>query len=361
MYPHFLLSRLLLRFQTTDEDVHGELSAMALTPDGSLWVGSDELRSVERLSPLEPFVYGEQRTFHLSDYVELFNHDGEVDIEGMDYNDGYLWLTGSHSFKRKKSKADKKMDREAIERLAEVGPELNRYLLARIPVFAGELVKQAAHPDNPDHTLHAGSLQKLGDHNELIDALRDDKHLGPFLGFALPNKENGFDIEGLAAFGNRLFLGLRGPVLRGWALILEIEVEELTPGVLTLKPVGPDRQRYKKHFVHLNGLGIRELCLHHESLLILAGPTMDLEGAMKVFRLPGILNLESESISQQGDDLDLLFDLPFTIGSDHAEGMALYSCLGQPESLLLVYDSPDPARMPTPHEVFADIFLLRKE
>ena len=64
-----------------------------------------------------------------------------------------------------------------------------------------------------------------------MEALRQDPHLGPFLRTShgeadgkharapLASKENGFDIEGLAAFDRRLILGLRGPVLRGWAML----------------------------------------------------------------------------------------------------------------------------------------------
>ena len=47
----------------------------------------------------------------------------------------------------------------------------------------------------------------------------------------LPSKDNGLDIEGLAVLGNRVYLGLRGPVLRGRAIILELELEESEPGV----------------------------------------------------------------------------------------------------------------------------------
>ena len=47
---------------------------------------------------------------------------------------------------------------------------------------------------------------------ELAKALKRDAHLGPFR--KIPSKENGFDVEGIAARGSRLLLGLRGPVLR---------------------------------------------------------------------------------------------------------------------------------------------------
>lgn len=53
MPESFLLSRVLLQFENGSEDLLQELSAIARTPDGSLWVGSDELITIERLSPGE--------------------------------------------------------------------------------------------------------------------------------------------------------------------------------------------------------------------------------------------------------------------------------------------------------------------
>jgi hypothetical protein len=277
----------------------------------------------------------------------------------MDYADGYLWFTGSHSTKRKKTK-NKKMD-TAIERLSTLKAEPNRYMLGRIPLLGDELVQHYAASDDAQDMLRAASLQKQGEKNSLIAALQEDDHLGPFLTFPLPNKENGFDIEGLAVRDNRLFLGFRGPVLRGWAIILEIALEEQEAGTLALQPIGEAGEPYKKHFVYLNGLGIRELCWHHDDLLILAGPTMDLEVAMQLFRFHNAFDLEQDSLTyQEPGKLELIFTLPFTIGTDHAEGMTIFPCLGQEDALLMLYDSPDPARKPTEKAVFADVFWLRK-
>jgi hypothetical protein len=353
----FLLSRVLLRFEPTSEDLLGDLSAVALTPDGSLWVGSDEFTTLERLVPVAPYVYGDHRTYALDEFVSLANQEDEIDIEGLDYAEGYLWLTGSHSTKRKKVKGKKTA--KDIERIETIKREDNRYLLARIPILGGELLKSYADPEQPDHNRHAASLQQAGAGNLLTEALADDNHLGPFLSFPLPSKENGFDIEGLAVRGDRVFLGLRGPVLRGWAIIVEIAVEESDAGVLTLKPIGPSDALYKKHFVDLNGLGVREICFLGEDLIILAGPTMALEGAMRVFRLQGILEQPSNSLSSQdSDDLEVLFDLPLTIGSDHAEGLTLFPCLDHNPALMVVYDDPNAARRSDAHSVYADIFRL---
>lgn len=357
MYDHFLLSRVLLRFERSESDLIGDLSAVVITPDGSLWTGSDELLTVERLSPVEPCIFGNHEPFSLGDFVTLFDPEEEMDIEGMDYAQQYLWLTGSHSTKRKKPKG--KDSEEDFERLHTIKTELNRNLLIRIPLYEGKLFESYADPEHPEKQLRAARLQTTDTGNILLEQLQDDPHLAPFLQIALPSKDNGMDIEGLAVHKNRVFLGLRGPVLRGWAMIIEFEVEEQEPGVLTLREIGEDPCFYRKHFVYLNGLGIRELCLDGEDLIILAGPTMALEGVMQVFRLKDVLETEKSGIyGKECDKLDLLFTLPFTIGSDHAEGLALMPCLGQDKALLVVYDSPDPARRPGPKEIFADVFKL---
>ncbi|MGB7443629.1 MAG: DUF3616 domain-containing protein [Coleofasciculaceae cyanobacterium] len=353
----FLLSRVLLSFDGKSDDLLREISSAAFTPDGSLWLGSDELLTLERLSPLKPCVFGKHQPFFIGDFIDLFNHEDEIDIEGLDYHSNYLWLTGSHSTKRKKAKG-KKPEKD-IERLAKIKTDINRYLVARIPVIEGELLKSCSHPDNPSQKLTAACLEKSETHNLLIDILREDPHLSPFISAAIPSKDNGLDIEGLAVHKDRVFLGLRGPVLRGWAIILEIEVEEKEPGVLTLKTIGKDERRYRKHFIDLDGLGVRELCFKGKDLIILAGATMTLEASMKVFRLKKFLDISEDSISsQESGDLTVLFNLKCGLDTDQAEGLALYPCLGESDSLLVVYDSPEEARIPAPHQIYADVFRL---
>lgn len=356
MSDPFLLSRVLLRFGDDDDDLLTELSAAAFTPDGSLWVGSDEFCTLERLLPLAPCIYGDHQVIQLKDYIDLFDND-EVDIEGMDYSEPYLWITGSHSTKRDKPEGDDVED--DIEALSNIETDANRFLLMRIPFVDGELYKTYDRPDSKHDELSAGILQTSDKGNVLMDALCDDAHLGSIVASRLPSKDNGLDIEGLAVKGDRIYLGLRGPVLRGWAIILELEVEADETGTMTLKPIGPKKQPYRKHFFNLSGLGIRELCFHQDDLLILAGPTMDLEGAMQVFRWHDPLDCEAETLTDQDSKyLESVFNLPFTLGTDHAEGLAIRSCLDQPEGLLIVYDSPDPRRRINDHEILVDIFQL---
>jgi hypothetical protein len=144
--------------------------------------------------------------------------------------------------------------------------------------------------------LRAAALPQSGERNILLDALQDDEHLGAYVSNPLPSKENGLDIEGLAVRGNKLLLGLRGPVLAGWAMLLEIEVEETEPGVLGLCEIGDQGRLYKKHFLNLGGRGIRDVVLDGDDLIILAGPTMDVEGTMLFYRLSDAVNLKKDSL-----------------------------------------------------------------
>ena len=88
------------------------------------------------LATLAPKELGKHKHFALKDYLNLFNTDDEIDIEGMDFADGYLWVTGSHSMKRKKQKKEELETN--LDRLATITTDLNRFILARIPVVGGK-------------------------------------------------------------------------------------------------------------------------------------------------------------------------------------------------------------------------------
>jgi hypothetical protein len=188
-----------------------------------------------------------------------------------------------------------------------------------------------------------------------MDALDSDPHLHPFILAEIPSKDNGFDIEGILISGEKLFIGMRGPVLRGWAIILELELEPSNPTTLQLKEIGDTGKLYKKHFVKLDGLGIRDLCLDGQDLLILAGPTMDLDGPVKLFRLPNGFNALGKSFSWEPTPI---LDLPYGEGNHHAEGITLFDPIAQQPSILVVYDSPSPTTHLEGATVLADIFLL---
>lgn len=354
----FLLSRIVLSYNGEDESTAKSirnLSAVAFTPDGTLWLGSDEFTSIDRLTAEKPHHYSGRVGFDLANILDLpSGSTQEIDIEGLSYSAPYLWVVGSHSTKRKKPKQKD----TSPKRLKQVVSEENRYLLARIPIDFSD-------PANPVPVARLGSLMaaalpmaKEGG-NPLTQEFERDEYLKHFAISNLPSKENGIDIEGLAVKDNRVFIGFRGPVLRGWAILLELDIETSATDKLTLTPIGSGNSAYKKHFLDLNGLGIRELCLHGDDLLILAGPTMTAFGGMQVFRLKNAFDLEGDGLLRQSERLELLFNLPFNPSADNAEGVAVFSWDEEDDSICVVFDSPSQERIISNSRVYADIFSLK--
>jgi hypothetical protein len=349
-----LINQVLLTFTDKFKKHRKDISAVRLTPDKHLWLGSDETSTIERLSFVDAQNFAKHKQFHVTDFITLpASEEEEIDIEGLAYDNYYLWLMGSHSYKRKKPK-DKHSDEENIQRLAEITSEPNRYIIGRIPLVDGELLPSCPHPKNPDVELSAAKLEVTPQGNLLMEALADDPHLGFFVKATIPGKDNGFDLEGLAVYQNRVFLGLRGPVLRGWAIILEIEFEISSSGLMRLKEIPDNKKRYKKHFIFLNGLGIRDLLLDAEDFLILAGPTMDLDGPVQVYRLKNGVHLPEDVLKHP----EIVLNIPYGIGEDHAEGMILFQEIIGVPSLLTLYDSPAKNRLIEDTGVLADVFQL---
>jgi hypothetical protein len=147
-------------------------------------------------------------------------------------------------------------------------------------------------------------------------------------------------------------------VLRGWAVILELEPAADTVN-LELNPFAPNRRLYLKHFLQLGGLGISDLCRQGDDLLILAGPTMDLDGPVRVLRWPGSAKRHKSGEMVAADALQFMLDIPFGKGVDHAEGMTLFSVDGgKTQSLLVVYDATAEQRKQGENAVTVDVFQL---
>jgi hypothetical protein len=339
-------------------DLPFELSAVERIGE-DLWLGSDEGTSLERLSPTGAHAFGEHSSFPLADFLVLpAGSDQEIDIEGLAYDPPYLWITGSHSLARKKPKG-KNLAKD-IDRLSSMTRATNRFLLARVPVRIdaktkrSELVAEEVDASDPRRHVQASQLFGTARTNLLTDVVEDDAHLGRFL--SIPGKENGFDIEGLALVGRSVFLGLRGPVLGGWAIILEVRPTELSPDYLTLAPLNRKGALYRKHFLDLSGLGIRDLCTDGDDLLILAGPTLDVSGPRRLLRWRKVSNMKGEQIVT-ADDLESAAELNAPQGVDvvdQAEGV----CLFPKHQLLIVYDTPGEHRIAGDHQVEADLLTM---
>jgi hypothetical protein len=333
------------------KDIRDNFSAIVVTGN-FLWLGGDEGTQIDRMTLDGAGNYAEHKRFELAKLLPDLPLDKgkEIDIEGLDEDQGYLWLIGSHSKKRKKAEEDKPPQKNR-ERLGNVEPDPLRHTLARVPLAAGEPVKTAG-------SLTVARLRNArdgGEGDELSERVRADKdHLGRF--WEIPSKDNGIDIEGLAVSGHRIFAGLRGPVLRGWAVVFQFEWQDAGPGSLAMSGA------LKKHLLQLDGLGVRELAIRDRDLYILAGPTMDLDGPVTLYVWPKALDAVTESVIWN-KDLRKVLDVPYGTGDDakrdHAEGIAIVE-QGPTARLLVCYDSPGKRRLVKDHpeQVKLDAFAL---
>lgn len=191
----------------------------------------------------------------------------EFDGEGVAYADGTFLIIGSHGHPRDKNHAldpTKDKDRDTIKASITAN---SRIALVRLTTDQigqdGKLKDKGA---EPKARLFTG----------LHGILAMEPLLKPFLNQRLDR--NGVTVEGIAALGDTLFIGLRGPSLGGdRAAILSMPVEDVlanrTPKArLHRVPLGPGR-------------GVRDLAASPSGLLVLAGPTADVDGPYSIYRV----------------------------------------------------------------------------
>jgi hypothetical protein len=343
-----------LVFGDLSREAQTHVNLSAVRKEGRcLWVAGDETATIERLTEVRDAEgvltgYADEVTYRLADFVDLpAGPDEEADLEGLASADGWLWAIGSHSLKRKRVKPEHS-DRKSRRRLARIVREENRYILVRLPLEEG--------PDGlpvPVRTASDGRTAAVlgGRGDSIADLLRDDPHLAPFL--SIPSKDNGVDIEGVAVHGDRLYVGFRGPVLRGWAAMVEIwpETDPEDPHRLRLRSL--NGELYHSHFLNLRGLGIRDLCPDGDDLLVLAGPSMALSGPVRLFRWKDAVKSEAPEFVH---DLVHVGDLPHGDGEDHAEGIVVVG-----DRMLVVYDSPAQSRHTPNGGMLADLVRLPQD
>lgn len=320
----------------------------------SIFCSCDETASIERLL-LDPDT-GHARhheSFALGDAFDLpGGRAGEMDIEGMCIDDGYLWLCGSHSLKRDKP------DESGLEAMQDIDWDANRAFLGRVPLLerGGGVFEPmiAVEPLDglPGRTSRMLKMRETADKGPVRRMLADDPLIGPFVD--LPCKENGFDVEGLAVRGDTVLMGLRGPVVGARALILRMQLKEKGEGRLKPRRLA-DGRRYALQALDLAGQGIRDLVWDGDRLLVLGGATTDVECQQSVVAIEGY---DPERQLYPAAEIRTVLDLPFLRGADHAEGIDLIR-LDDAEQLLVTYDSPQHGRTdPGRHRLTADIFEL---
>jgi hypothetical protein len=95
-------------------------------------------------------------------------------------------------------------------------------------------------------------------------------------------------------------------------------------------------------------------------VVVLAGPTMDLDGPVRLYRWPGAVHARERDVLRRAQ-LPRVGELAYgqgpDEGRDHPEGLTLLPG-GDGDELLVVHDSPAPSRQPDPGTLLADVVRL---
>lgn len=339
--------RLHLEQHGEEKPLAHDVSAMARMGE-TLFVAADECAGIEVLDLGADGDFAEHRRIMIDDLFKLPKAGKELDVEGLAVDEGWLWITGSHSRTREKPGKGEPWTAAALETMATLKKRPNRRFLARVPLVKlpvdGDRWGVAGLHAPADPERPAAMLPVIDGENAVSAALRKDPHIAPFM--EIPAKENGLDIEGIAVDGARVALGLRGPVIHTWAVILELTVEAAGGEGGLAMTSGP-----VKRWLDLDGLGVRDLKRDGDDLLILAGPAVALDGPVSIWRWRG---WKTDTAAPDGPFRpERVLDLPYGTACDHPEGMAR-----MPDgSLLVVCDSPAKDRLQG-DILTADLFTL---
>ena len=278
-----------------------------------LAIGSDESKQIiQLLQQISEQVYSVKDDLQIN--LTVADDPDEIDIESFafDSTSNCLYIAGSHSKKRKKVKiADKTAD-ENRERLASVKSEQCREQIFKVKL-------------NPK----TGLVEEITSCQDLQGVFAEDDYLREFVN--IPSKENGVDVEGLAIKKDKLFLGFRGPVLRGnYVPVMVIQFDNV--------------EDYEIRFVQLDGNGIREIEAVEGGFLIIAGPVGDAPGPYKLYFWDGTdMVYGTDSYPPMPPALIHLEDIESPIGPDgeygKAEGITILEETATAYKALIIYDS----------------------
>lgn len=250
-----------------------------------LVIGSDETRAIQVLVPDGADRYRAQPPVRLMS-GEADRTEDEFDIEAMALHGTTLYVAGSHCSTRGKVGGKKAGHAKNLKELMEVKRRPERERLFRV-----ELDPTTGQPTRVEcKSLH--------------DVIHDDPLLERFV--AIPSKENGIDIEGLALdpSGTELYVGFRGPVLQDqFVPVLKMPFEHL--------------KQYELLLVKLDGYGIRGLVRVAGGFLILAGPAGEIDAPGRLYFWDG---KDCVPDKQQASKPVLLGEIP---GPGKPEGLAV--------------------------------------
>lgn len=247
-------------FRTGKKPRIANVSALAAHGD-TLWSASDEGATIERLKAEGPaetvkrFTAVESMVLNaVFPAFEPLSANVEADLEALcfDAQARRLWVCGSHCWS---------LGKHGDESTFLTDADMRRRRRARTLLgFAevddgGALSNGRCLPAGEEEGGLLAALARVGDAclNESLRKL---------------SKQGGLDIEGVAASGDTVLIGLRGPVCRNDAIVLRARVEISATGLAISEPLGVVR-------LAMGGLGIRDLLIGGRDILVLAGPTGD--------------------------------------------------------------------------------------
>jgi hypothetical protein len=238
-----------------DTDDRAELSGVGYLIEDRLAVVSNEAIGKPRRSFIQIFKRDGDNFIHEYDRPVFTQSDESktcrADIEGLSVWDGEVFVTPSFSLGRKKPG-----DKAAFDN----GDVHGKCVIQTSVLRLG----------------HVGAEKSITPERAELDIAKAVAPLGvlePFL--AVPAKENGMDIEGLAVTRDKIYLGLRGPVLDP-ALAAVIVADR---GDATMTP--------ELRYIDLGGLGIRDMTAVGENFLLIAGPVGRIDAPFLLYSWSG--------------------------------------------------------------------------
>ena len=283
-----------------DEDI----SAIVAFGD-FLAIASDESkRKIQILEKKTSDCYEVRKDLEIKLPVLAEQDDQEIDIEGMSISDDdTLFVIGSHSLKRLKLKDDETYHNN-LERITTVVTEDKKNSIFKL------IIDPLTGKEKDKKTIR------------IKEIIENDPVLGIFT--KIPSKENGIDIEGIASDKDSLYIGFRGPVLRGNYVPVMVINDFANPA------------DYELRFVNLSGYGIRDLCKVEDGFLIIAGPVGDGVGSYQLYFWNGVDSIPGKGKPQE-TKISFLSEIPTEKGSK-AEGITLLEETSSVYKFMIVYD-----------------------
>ena len=239
------------------------------------------------------------------------NLDGDLDAEAVTYGHAGFVVLGSHSRKARKCLENNPAARQLIAVQLDAD-------LSKSPAYVSSMQVPK---------LLAGVPDLAAKFDKCLGTTRPDNAVGIW------NPEQGINFEGIALLDDRLFLGLRGPVLNGAAQVVETSLIALMGDAepqAKLWPLLLDPQD-----------GIRDIASYEGKLLLLSGPENNDQGKPAIYLWDG-----NSTVAQK------LCDIPKAILKAKPEALLV---LSGPAAKLHVLVLSDGETDGDPHEFVIDM------